>query len=317
MHPMLTIVIPSHADNEECLATVQSIYATAAKALFDSELEILIVDDASPKPVCQTIPQMERYTKVNIIRNMRRIGCGPSRYVGACVARGMWLLFVDSHMRFSEGWYEAWKSYEHDPETLYCGSCIGLDDKNMDVTNPKSVYYGATINVFGPDRNRKKLTQVLESIWAPPCEDYSELPSVMGAQYFCHRERFSLLNPLRHLRAWGEDEIQLALKYWLSGGSVRFLKNVRIGHKFKSGGLNKIQPWQPVYNKLFVMNTCLPTRLCSILESKMQKGGIFSDAKRKMNDDFHLVASEEAYNSQIFIRDFYWLAEKFQLQMPT
>lgn len=37
---MLTIVIPSHADNEECLATVQSIYATAGKAVIDKTYQI-------------------------------------------------------------------------------------------------------------------------------------------------------------------------------------------------------------------------------------------------------------------------------------
>lgn len=328
MNPVLSIIIPSHCDNLECLETVKSIYATTAAQLAAFEVEIVLVDDCSPEPVSKTIPVMERYTHVVHLRNQYRIGCGPSRYVGACAARGEWLLFVDSHMRFTPGWYEAWASealrggttelLSERGMTLYCGSCLGLDEKMMDVTKAKP-YFAASWNFYGPDRNKAiRQPQVFECIWAPEqAGDAYEVSACMGACYFMTRHWFMQLQPLRHLKNWAGDEQELSLKAWLSGGRIVFLKNVRIAHKFKSGKLSKIAPSDPIRNKLFVMHTCLPPHLALRLQKKMHRGGDLTTALRRLHDDWHIVETERAYNATIFTRDFQWYLSRFNLSFPN
>lgn len=316
MTPILSIVIACHNDAVEIEETVRSIILTTPE---QAEFEIVVVNDASTDT--SLLHLLERYLCVRVVTNRLRVGCGPSRYIGACAARGEWLLFTDSHMRFTPGWFEMWSktmcSDVQNANTLYCGSCLGLDVNNMDVAKAKA-YYGGTLNVYGRDKNNKMNIQVLAGIWAneQPGDAY-EIAVAIGACYFIRKDFFMKLNCLWHLRHWGQDEEFLSIKTWLSGGRVVFLKQVRIGHKFKSGKLNKINPSDVVYNQLFAIHTLMPEPLRVILDSKMPRSGLLTQARRKLFEDRHLVAIQRAYNGTIFKRDFYWMAEKFGLQLPT
>lgn len=323
MNPRLTIVIASHADNAECLETVNSIYATAPQACCDLRLRIIIVDDASPVPVSLTIPTVERYGAVMHYRNRHRIGCGPSRHVGASLDHGgEWLLITDSHMRFLPGWFEAWEERaDRSITTMHCGSCVPFDAKNP-TPNLAKAYFGADWNFYGNDRNTKPgvrpKTQVFECVWrSEQTGDQYELPAVMGASYFIHRDFFLGLNALRHLRSWGGDEQELSLKVWLAGGCIRMLKGAKIAHKFKLSALNKIQPWEVAYNKLFLINTLLPKPHATALIARTHRDMHLTIASKRLREDWHLVESELAHNAAVFRHDFWWYLEKFGLKCPT
>lgn len=307
---ILSVVIPVHNDDVEVHATIKSCIETT---LGNNDVEILVVDDCSSQPVVS-----REYRNTRILRNARRIGCGPSRYVGACLARGMWLLFVDSHMRFSEGWYETWqRECGMNGEAIYCGSCIGLDESNMDLSKAKQQYFGATWNFAGPDRNKPKQMQVFECIWRERPAGYDkELPAIMGASYFATRDFFLRCGALKNLRSWGGDEQELSLMAHMAGEGCFLLENVRIGHKFKKGGLNKIQPWEPIYNKLYVIHTCLPPHLAKRLIDRLPRGGALTTAMQAIYRDWHLVESKRAYNGTIFIKKFEWLLDRFKLDFP-
>lgn len=302
----LSVVIPSHNDTNECIATVQSIVATTPSC------EIVVVDDCSQQPVPTNL------LGARVFRTARRIGVGPARTLGAWRATGKYLLFVDSHCRFSPGWYEAALDVIIDrPKTAHCASCMALSRDNMDLSKHAGCYYGATYNFCGKDKNRPSKNQVFEVVWQPekPGDDY-ELPAMMGACYFFPREWFLYLNPLRFLRSWGVDEASMSLKCWLAGGEIRMLKGVKIGHQFRTKGIQQIAPWHVLYNKLFSMHTVLPAEMAKLLESKMDRGGLLASAKKALLDDWHLVETERAYNDAVFTRRFPWLLEKFQLSFP-
>ena len=306
MSAILSIIIPSHNDTAECIATVQSAIGTT------SQCEIIVVDDCSQQPVPTSL------FGARVFRTARRIGVGPARTLGAWRATGQYLLFVDSHCRFSPGWYEAaLQEFLGKSKTAYCASCLGLTRENMDLTKHSGAYYGATYNFCGPDKQRPNRNQVFEVIWQPekPGDGY-ELPAMMGACYFFPREWFLHLNPLRFLRSWGVDEAAMSLKCWLAGGEIRMLKGVKIGHQFRTKGIQQIAPWHALYNKLFSMHTILPADMAKLLESKMERGGLMASAKKALFDDWHLVETEKAYNDAIFNRRFVWLLEKFQLSFP-
>lgn len=311
MIPFLSIVVASYSDNAELKSTVDSIRATSPA----DQVEIVVVDDASASAL-PSIPS------VRMTRNTRRIGCGPSRYLGALRATGRYLMFCDSHMRFEPGWFA--NSDRFEPKVLHCGSCLGLGVNsagfdNMDVTNPNGVYFGATFNFHGPDRRKPKETQFLECVWMPeqPGDEY-KIPAIMGACYVIQREWFFRLGALRFLRRWGGDEQQLSLKAWLAGGEIRLLKKMRIGHRFRNGPVSSsfVMPGQILYNKLFVIHTCLPPEMANRLLAKIPRSPHLSLALKSIQDDWHLVAIERAYNEGIFERSFQWFLERFALPFP-
>ena len=288
----LTVIITAHNDSD-VNNTVASILATAGE-----QSEILIVDDASARPVVAS--------DAKIIRTQRRIGVGPARTLGAIHANGEYLLTVDAHMRFTPGWYEAAMDRITKPENrkvLNCAMCLGLDETNMDVNNPRGRYYGATWNFAGPDANAKGKQQVFECIWGKPVPDGAEIAACMGAAYFVHRRFFLTLMPLRFLRSWGGDEQALSLKYWLAGDGIRFMETVKIGHKFrtlKNRVPFQIQQWETIYNKLFIIWTCLPDDLALVLQKRFPNGSDTMKAVQQLHSDWRLVEYERARNKMMF-----------------
>lgn len=317
----LSVIIASHSD-ADLPNTLDSLRATAGDAV-----EALVVDDASLHPVSTD--------KAKVIRTKHRIGVGPARTLGAIHAKGDYLLFVDAHCRFTPGWLEAALARIVGRErTLHCGVCLGLGlvekDRrlkgqnlalNMDINNPNAVYHGAQWNFFGHDRNKPSLTQVFECIWAnPPAADDAQISAVMGAAYFWPRKWFLELNPLAHLRSWAGDEQSMSLKAWLSGGEVRLLSTVRIGHRFRHE--RERPPFNrrmtdDVYNKLFLMHTILPLDKAAILQTKFKRDGTLMTALRRLADDWQHVEIERARNEQMFTRSFDSLLAQFNIPFPN
>jgi glycosyltransferase involved in cell wall biosynthesis len=308
--PTLSVIIATHNDHVELANTVASIRATSDA----DRVEVVVVDDSSSIPVAP----IER---AKLRRNSRRIGCGPSRFVGATMADGEYFLICDSHMRFGDNWYQNAMPLLQ-PKTLHCGTCVALGkEMNPNVGSP---YHGATWNFCGPFRSGKlkddpRYNQVFECVWGEkPTTDESPIPAVMGASYFIHREWFFELDPLRHLRMWGGDEQELSLKAWLAGGEIRLLNTVRIGHLFREGKVSSsyVMPWHVLYNKLFIAHTCLPPELAMRIHAKFQRELQFSMALSAIRNDWHLLETARSYNLKIFEQSFEWYLEAFGLTFP-
>jgi len=205
----------------------------------------------------------------------------------------------------------------------------------MDLAFPEAEFAsGAAWNfcgpyLSGPNQGDPRFLQVLECVWPDrSVADGGELPAVMGACYFVNREWFLQWNALRHFRLWGGDEQELSLKAWLSGGEIRLLKNVRIGHRFRKGPVSPSfkMLWHELYNKLFILHTCLPPETAKLLQRKLvaqRAPGRYGSASqagmalKRLNEDWHLVETARAHNERLFTRDFTWLCQKFGINPPA
>lgn len=313
----LSIIIPTHDDTRELIQTVASIRRTASH-----HPEIIIVDDWSATPVHHYAKSLDG---CKIIANRFRLGVGASRHIGAVHASGDVLLFIDSHMRFLPGWFEdAMRRVDGRPRTLHCATCLGLDDHHMDPEHPIAEYHGATLNVCGPDPQRPSQHQVMEVVWAlndgrtEIREDDCELAACMGAAYFMPRKWYLELSPLKHLRGWGGDEQALSLSAWLSGGDVRLMKHVRIGHRFGSGRVGMwqqfgVDPKWVVVNKILVIRTMLPLDDGGALEKVLETRPSPPDAFRIVSDMVHVIETDRAEFMARAKRDFRWYCNKFNL----
>lgn len=313
---MISVVIACLNDQIELEATCRSIRDTAG-----NKVEIIVTDDCSNSP----INIMDSSLLVRVIHNRWHCGVGPSRTIGVYHARNKYILICDSHMRFTPGWYEeAMRRIDGRPTTIHCATCLGLEEGRMDVNHPVGTYRGATMNVCGPDRQAAGRYQVFEGVWLPgDTADDAEIPCVMGANYFMPRDWFLKLNPLQHLRSWGGDEVMLAVKSWLAGGDCRYMKNVRIGHKFWTK-TNKLPYRIPIvdliWNQLFAIHTLTDPRLATALIDRLVKTQLPNDwglALRALRENWREVAQEQAANAALFKHDFRWYAAKFGLAMPA
>lgn len=324
MTPPLSIITASHNDATETVNTLKSVRETSPP-----DVEVVVVDDCSCTSLVHYV-KPDEHTK--LVSLSHRIGCGPSRHIAAMQARGDWLFIVDSHVRFKPGWFDEWRALpsrypeEEFNKTLFCGTCLGLTSKNMDVHNPTSRYHGATLNLYGPDRNNPKAPrQVYEAVWLPrepEPQDGQELAAVMGACYLINREWFLRLSATRFLYPWGCDEQNLSIATWLAGGTVRLAKNIEVGHKFLLPNEKQsfgVPPGSVVFNKLASMASLLPPPVAAkliplLLDSTEQRDR--EVAKRMFKDLYFLVATQKAHFQSIFVREFSWYCEKFHIPVP-
>ena len=259
-----------------------------------------------------------------VIFNSHRCGTGPSRHIGAEAATGDFILITDCHVRFSPDWYDQWMKCIPSGSgigAVYCGTCVQLDEENMDLTKAKGSYHGATFNFFGPDKAKPQFNQILETVWLDKKDEpIYQTPSLMGACYFISRLFYLNLAPHRYLRTWGSEETALALKTWLSGSAIYQVNAIRIGHKFRRNPKKlpfTLKVRDIIYNKLFIAYTCLPENYATALMKKFPRDTDFNLAYQLLRENWSLVATERARNANLFTVSFDSLLSRWTLTCPS
>lgn len=301
MNPLLSIVTGVLNDNEEINLTIKSIRQTAPTA----DVEIVVVDDASKTPV------ILEDKKAILIRNEVRRGAGAARHQAAEIATGQYLLLTDCHMRFTPSWFDnAMKVINGHYTTMFCACCLGLDERNMDVSRPYGKYFGANLVLYEPEQHR-----VFEGVWRPEekGQDNYELSCVMGACYFIPREYFLFLRGFKALRMWGTEEPYLSMKVWLSGGSIRMMKSVQIGHKFRHVAPYSTELENLTYNKLWAVNTLVDPPTRDFLMEKLSTHRHFNKALVMLTENEAELKEYQQYYKSIFKYDTDWFIKKFTL----
>ena len=96
----VSFIIPARNEQATLRYTVANLYKTVTQATF----EVIVVDDDSDEDQSR---RLEPATGVVYLRNARRLGVARSRNVGARVAKGDVLIFLDAHVCFARGSLEA------------------------------------------------------------------------------------------------------------------------------------------------------------------------------------------------------------------
>jgi glycosyltransferase involved in cell wall biosynthesis len=300
--PSISIIIPVLNDNEELNLTIQSIRETSPE-----NVEIIVIDDGSD------IPVKLLDGNVKLFRFNQRKGAGQSRHFGAINASSKHLLFIDAHMRFDKNWFNnAMERITSTPKTLWCGSCLGLNETNMDMSKPRGLYTGANLVLYA-----EKNKTIFDGVWRKDeknKDDY-EISCVMGACYFIHKDWYFYIKGLEQTMMWGSEEPILSIKTWLAGGEVRLMKSVRLGHKFRDTSPYSTNISHIYYNKLAYMYMLLPDDLNMKLRSKFVNNGNYHAALNLIEENKLILTEEKRYYQSIFQYDIYWLCNKFQIDL--
>jgi glycosyltransferase involved in cell wall biosynthesis len=298
---MISVIITVLNENSDYLNnTISSLRCGA-----NSGLEIVVVDDGSDRKI-DIIDK-----KVIYHRNPFRMGVGRSRHIGATLAKNGWLLFTDSHMTFQNDWYKEFNKLSATKDTLLCGACLGLAEGEMDISKYNGRYHGARLALY-----EKPTNQVLEGKWIESKDgDGYELSCIMGAVYLIPREFFFKIRGLSDIKMWGCDEPCLAIKTWLSGGSVKMAKTIVAGHQFRDFAPYVTPNKFLLYNKMRLCKSFFPEDLARNLISKLPQDTQFFEACQMINKDKKEIEEYKKYYQSIFVRDVYWLCVKFNIDI--
>lgn len=125
MEPVISIVVPVYNQIATTLECLRSVVGSGCRF---AEFELVIVDDAS------TDPQAERLRALPGItyhRNRENVGFVGSCNVGARLARGRYLVFLNSDTLVTPGWLEQLISRLEEPGVGLVGACLRYPDGRL------------------------------------------------------------------------------------------------------------------------------------------------------------------------------------------
>ena len=300
----LTVIIPFLNEKSEVENTLKSIIAFS-----NNDVEIILINDASDDGFDYKIVA-EKYNVV-YIENKERMGVAASRDLGVKVCQTPYFLFLDAHMRFYDNlWIQRIiEELEKDQRALLCCQTKVLKLKNdivvVDIID--FPFYGAYIEF----NNGLGLIEPRWILQEPNGTSYLQtipIPCVLGAGYACNKTYWQYLKGLEGLKYWESDEPYISLKVWMEGGSCKLLKDVVIGHIYRSVAPYDIDIKFRLYNRLLIIELLIPDIYIKKFISQLR--GFYypflSESLLILYENKELINRLKNYYKQIFTRDYYF-----------
>lgn len=299
----LSLIIPFLNEKYEVENTLESI-----KKHSKGDIEIILINDASNDGFDYSCIAKKYGTKY--VENSNRLGVAASRDLGVELCQTPYFLFLDAHMRFYDDfWVERIISeLENDKRTLLCcqTKTLGLEDGILIERKDRSITFGACLEI-------NKNAELLQLQWVHqvPFDTLGQqtipIVCVLGAGYACSKEYWQYLKGLEGLKYYGSDELYISLKVWLEGGTCKLLKDILIGHIYRSSSFpyNTEMKFR-LYNKLFIGELLLPDTLKKELFAKARLFyyTILPEVLFMLYDVRDSISKLKTYYKNIFIHDF-------------
>uniref|UniRef100_UPI00398EA7A4 polypeptide N-acetylgalactosaminyltransferase 5 isoform X2 n=1 Tax=Pristiophorus japonicus TaxID=55135 RepID=UPI00398EA7A4 len=216
------------------LRSVHSIFNRSPAHLIK---EVILVDDFSTKEYLKENldKYMSQFPKVHVIHLQERHGLIRARLVGATIATGDVLTFLDSHVECNVGWLEPLLERIHLKRTkVACPVIEIISDKDMSYVGVSSFLRGIFTwpMTFGwkviPDEIIKKYN-IKEM-------DPIRCPIMAGGLFSIDKKYFYELGTYdAGLEVWGGENMELSFKIWMCGGEIEIIPCSRVGHIFRDG----------------------------------------------------------------------------------
>ncbi|XP_033753095.1 polypeptide N-acetylgalactosaminyltransferase 4-like [Pecten maximus] len=247
--PLASIVVPLHNEPWSTLErTINSILNRSPSLLLK---EIIIMDDRSD--LDHLGAPLEKYAEeigiMKIYRAKERLGTMKSRVVGAQIATGDVVVFLDSHTEVNVGWLE--------PILYEIGiNYTTIIQPSIDLIDPETFEYKPYFrnNMRGHFRwsmayEYVPLTLKQETdVAAEPTKAFNT-PAIVGCAFAANRNYFQDIGGLdTGMRTWGGEDIELSVRVWLCGGSMKISPCSHVAHIHKHGHPFKTQYSDLVYN---------------------------------------------------------------------
>ncbi|CAH2305654.1 polypeptide N-acetylgalactosaminyltransferase 3 [Pelobates cultripes] len=235
--PTTSIIIVFHNEAwSTLLRTVYSVMYTSPAILLH---EIIMVDDASVDEYLKDKldKYVEQFRIVKVVRQKERKGLITARLLGASVATGDTLTFLDAHCECYYGWLEPLLARIAENDTAVVSPDIATIDLNTFAFSNPSPY--------GNNHNRGNFDWSLSFGWEslPSAESRRrkdetypiKTPTFAGGLFSISKEYFEHIGSYdEEMEIWGGENIEMSFRVWQCGGQLEILPCAVVGHVFRS-----------------------------------------------------------------------------------
>jgi len=233
------------------LRTVYSILHESPRALLK---EIILIDDMSDKDEFPKLGrdlelELAKLDRVRLIRTKKREGLVRARLLGAEVAKGEVLTFLDCHIECNAGWLEPLLSRIAEDDSVVAVPIISTIE--WDTFAFRHSQSNILPQIGGFDW---RLTFQWHSI--PKVEldrrtektDPVRTPTMAGGLFAISREYFRSIGSYdMGMDVWGGENLEMSFRVWMCGGKLEIIPCSIVGHVFP-----KTAPYE---RKSFTPNT--------------------------------------------------------------
>uniref|UniRef100_A0A8D0G3T5 Polypeptide N-acetylgalactosaminyltransferase n=1 Tax=Sphenodon punctatus TaxID=8508 RepID=A0A8D0G3T5_SPHPU len=235
--PTTSIIIVFHNEAwSTLLRTVHSVMYTSPAILLK---EVILVDDASVDEYLHD--KLDEYVKqfqiVKVVRQKERKGLITARLLGASVATGETLTFLDAHCECFYGWLEPLLARIAKNYTAVVSPDIASIDLNTFEFSKPSPY--------GHNHNRGNFDWSLSFGWESLPEHENKkrkdetypikTPTFAGGLFSISKDYFEHIGSYdEEMEIWGGENIEMSFRVWQCGGQLEILPCSVVGHVFRS-----------------------------------------------------------------------------------
>ncbi|XP_051280794.1 polypeptide N-acetylgalactosaminyltransferase 6 [Dicentrarchus labrax] len=235
--PTTSVIIVFHNEAwSTLLRTVYSVLHTSPAMLLK---EIILVDDASVAEHLKR--QLEEYVRplkiVRVVRQLERKGLITARLLGASIAQGEVLTFLDAHCECFHGWLEPLLArIVEEPTAVVSPEITTIDLNSFRFNKPV-----ATNRAF----NRGNFDWSLTFGWEPIPEDARKLrkdetypvktPTFAGGLFSISKKYFEHIGTYDDkMEIWGGENVEMSFRVWQCGGQLEIIPCSVVGHVFRT-----------------------------------------------------------------------------------
>nr|XP_061827928.1 polypeptide N-acetylgalactosaminyltransferase 6-like [Nerophis lumbriciformis] len=235
--PTTSVIIVFHNEAwSTLLRTVYSVLHTSPAFLLK---EIILVDDASTDEYLQSqlVEFVRKLKIVSVLRQQERKGLVPARLLGASVAQGEVLTFLDAHCECFHGWLEPLlRRIVEVPNVVVSPHIATLDHNNFAFSKPKAT-----------DRahNRGNFDWGLSFRWEAIPSKASALrkdetypvktPTFAGGLFSISKSYFEHIGTYDdQMEIWGGENLEMSFRVWQCGGQMEIIPCSVVGHVFRT-----------------------------------------------------------------------------------
>jgi glycosyltransferase involved in cell wall biosynthesis len=238
---LVSIIIAARDEDPQVVdATIAGLHETTRGV----STEVILVDDGSRTPV--TCGDWH----VRIVRNPVPVGSCRSRRLGAMIAEGDVLVWMDAHMSFGENWLHQMLVHSNS-DTLLCSPFWTYDLREC-------MCWGADF-VWNATRDygaNKHPGLFLKHRTDPPDRPLVEVPMIIGACYMMRRSSYERLGGFSpHFRVWGIDEQEISARAWMAGMKVACASYAKAGHLSRAAFPYPVQFEDLEFNQIVMFRT--------------------------------------------------------------
>lgn len=235
--PNTSIIIVFHDEaRSTLLRTVWSIINRTPRQLLH---EILLVDDASTDAARRQLDaQLDDYVAklpvaVRVLRQYPRAGLIRARLMGAAVAGGQTLTFMDAHCEATDGWLPPLLSrVAHNRRIVPSPTIDRIDYETFRWDSVGQTEYGGFSAKF-------------MFIWsAVPEREWHRIgaartlplrqPAMAGGLFTIDREFFYEIGSYDEgMVIWGSENMEMSLRIWMCGGQLELSLCSHVGHVYR------------------------------------------------------------------------------------